>query len=147
MGSSFGRDIAFGAGALIYWFKEQDPSVGRSLKIYIMESTRQQKVARQIQKDISDIFVKEASGLLKGVMVTVTVVRVSPDLSFAKIYLSVFPFDKARQVMSTLEDNNWLVRKALGTRVKNQLKQVPELTFLLDDSLEYIDNIENLLKE
>jgi ribosome-binding factor A len=117
------------------------------LKIYIMESTRQQKVARQIQKDISDIFVKEASGLLKGVMVTVTVVRVSPDLSFAKIYLSVFPFDKARQVMSTLEDNNWLVRKALGTRVKNQLKQVPELTFLLDDSLEYIDNIENLLKE
>lgn len=85
--------------------------------------------------------------MLKGVMVTVTVVRVSPDLSFAKIYLSVFPFDKARQVMSTLEDNNWLVRKALGTRVKNQLKQVPELTFLLDDSLEYIDNIENLLKE
>lgn len=112
-----------------------------------MESTRQQKVARQIQKDISDIFVKEAAGLLKGTMVTVTVVRVSPDLSFAKIYLSVFPFDKAPQVMSALEDNNWLVRKALGTRVKNQLKQVPELAFVLDDSLEYIDNIENLLKE
>lgn len=110
------------------------------------ETTRQQKVARQIQKDISDIFTKEAAGLLSGAMLTVTTVRVSPDLSFAKVFLSVFPFDKAGQVMKTLDDNNWIVRKALGTRVKHQLKQVPELAFVLDDSLEYIDNIETLLK-
>ncbi len=111
------------------------------------ESTRQQKVARQIQKDISDILAKEAAGLLKGVLVTVTTVRVSPDLSFAKVYMSVFPFDKAPQAMKTLEENNWMVRKALGTRIRNQLRIVPELAFVLDDSLEYIDNIENLLKE
>lgn len=112
-----------------------------------METTRQQKVARQIQKDISDIFSKEAAGLLSGAMVTVTVVRVSPDLSFAKVYLSLFPFDKAGQLMAAIDNNNWMIRKALGTRVKNQLKLVPELAFVLDDSLEYIDNIDNLLKE
>lgn len=111
-----------------------------------METTRQQKVAKQIQKDISDIFIKEAAGLLPGVMTTVTMVRVSPDLGFAKVYLSVFPFDKHLQVLDALGKNNWMIRKALGTRVKNQLKQVPELAFLIDDSLEYIENIDNLLK-
>ncbi len=111
-----------------------------------METTRQQKVARQIQKDISDILIKEAAGIVQGAMVSVTTVRVSPDLSFAKIYLSVFPFEKSDAIMAALEQNNWLVRKALGTRIRNQLKQVPEITFRLDDSLEYIENIDNLLK-
>lgn len=111
-----------------------------------METTRQLKVARQIQKDISEILTKEAAGLLPGIMASVTVVRVSPDLSFAKVYLSIFPFDKSRQAMEALEDNSWMIRKALGTRVRNQLKQVPELAFMLDDSLEYIENIDNLLK-
>lgn len=111
-----------------------------------METTRQQKVAKQIQKDISDIFTKEAAGLIAGAMVTVTVVRVSPDLSFAKIFLSVFPFERSGEVMKKLGDNNWMIRKALGTRVRNQLKQVPEIAFQIDDSLEYIENIDNLLK-
>lgn len=111
-----------------------------------METTRQQKVAKQIQKDISDILIKEAAGLVNGAMITVTVVRVSPDLSFAKIFLSVFPFEKSQQILDTLSKNNWLIRKALGTRVKHQLKQVPELAFHIDDSLEYIENIDNLLK-
>ena len=111
-----------------------------------MESTRQQKVARQIQKDISDIFTKEAAAFLKGSMVTVTVVRISPDLSVAKVFLSIFPFANSARVMDALEQNNWLVRKALGSRVKHQLKQVPELAFNLDDSLEYIENIDSLLK-
>lgn len=111
-----------------------------------MESLRQQKVASQIKKDVSDIFTKEASGVLGGAMVTVTVVRVSPDLGYAKIYLSVFPFEKSEQVLASVEDNAWMVRKALATRVRNQLRIVPELSFFLDDSLEYIENIENLLR-
>jgi ribosome-binding factor A len=110
------------------------------------ETTRQLKVARQIQKDISDIFIKEVAGLLQGVMASVTVVRVSPDLSFVKIYLSIFPFERSRQVMDVLEKNNWMIRKALGTRIKHQLKLVPEIAFMLDDSLEYIENIEGILK-
>lgn len=111
-----------------------------------METTRQQKVAKQIQKDISDIFIKEAAPLLRGVMVSVTMVRMSPDLGFAKIYLSIFPFEKNKEVMEILSGNNWLVRKALGTRIKDQLRQLPEIAFYLDDSLEYIENIDNLLK-
>lgn len=111
------------------------------------ETTRQQKLSRQIQKDISDIFIREAAGLLRGSMVSVTTVRISPDLSYAKIYLSIFPFARHAEVMKTLESNNWMIRKALGTRLRNQVKSIPELSFFLDDSLEYIDNIDTILRE
>lgn len=110
------------------------------------ESTRQQKVGRQIQKDISEIFTKECADLVQGSMVTVTIVRMSPDLGYAKVYLSVFPFDRSAVVMNSVTENEWRIRKALGARIRNQLRVVPELTFFLDDSLEYIENIENLLK-
>ena len=111
-----------------------------------MESTRQSKVAKQIQKDISDIFTKEAADLVRGVMVTVTSVRMSPDLGYAKIYLSIFPFERNAEIMNGINVGEWRIRKALGTRIRNQLKSVPELSFFLDDSLEYIENIDNLLK-
>ena len=110
-------------------------------------STRQQKIARQIQRDMADIFLKEAAAFLQGVMVTVTAVRVSPDFSYAKISVSVFPFDRSTAVMATLEKQNWLLRRSLGQRIHNQLKTVPEIQFFLDDSLEYIDNIDHLLKQ
>ena len=111
-----------------------------------METMRQQKVARQIQKDLSDIFLKEGREAIIGTMVSVTAVRVSPDLSFARIYISVFPFDKSQTVIESLERNGWLIHKSLGSRIKNQLKQVPEILFTIDDSFEYIENIDNLLK-
>ncbi|MCC8088938.1 MAG: 30S ribosome-binding factor RbfA [Rikenellaceae bacterium] len=110
-----------------------------------METTRQQKVARQIQKDISDIFTKEASSFIAGSMVSVTKVRVSPDLSSAKIYLSVFPFDKSERVLENVKANSAVIRKALGSRVKLQFRIVPELMFYIDDSLEYISHIDELL--
>ena len=112
-----------------------------------MENTRQQKVAKQIQKDIADIFQKEAAHLVRGLLVTVTTVRVSPDLAYAKIYFSIFPFERNAEVMEALEKNNWFLRRELGKRIRNQLKVVPELQFFLDDSLEYIENIDSLLKE
>ena len=102
-------------------------------------SMRQQKIARQIQRDMADIFSKEAASFLQGAMVTVTAVRVSPDFGYAKIYVSVFPFDRSTAVMAALDKQNW--------RVHNQLKTVPEIQFFLDDSLEYIDNIDQLLRE
>ena len=111
-----------------------------------MESTRQSKVAKQIQKDISDIFSKEGADLVKGAMVTVTAVRMSPDLGYAKIYLSIFPFEKSKAIMDAATQQEWRIRKALGSRIRNQLRIVPELTFFLDDSLEYIENIDNLLR-
>ena len=112
-----------------------------------MESTRQAKLARQIQKDVAEILLKEGASLVRGVMASVTTVRVSPDLNYAKIYFSIFPFDKSAEVMRTLEENNWMIRRALGQRIRNQVKSVPELQFFLDDSLEYIANIDTLLKE
>lgn len=111
-----------------------------------IESTRQQKIGRQIQRDISEILTKEAAAVQCGAMVSVTRVRMSPDFELAKIYLSIFPFDKHEAVMEALRENNWLVRKALGVRVRNQLRHVPELAFYVDDSLEYIDAIDKLLK-
>ena len=108
-------------------------------------STRQQKIARQIQKDMADIFARELAGNLRGVMTTVTTVRVSPDFGYAKIYVSVFPFGEAQRVMQTLDEESWMVRRSLGQRIRHQLKVVPEVQFFLDDSLEYIENIERAM--
>ena len=111
------------------------------------QTTRQQKIARQIQRDIAEILQKECRGLGSGAMITVTTVRVSPDFAYAKVYFSIFPFERNAAVMEVLEKNNWFIRRELGRRIRNQLKVVPELQFFLDDSLEYIENIDSLLKE
>ena len=118
----------------------------RIVKQRTMETTRQQKIAKQIQKDVAEIFQKEGASLVRGLLVTVTGVRVSPDFGYAKIYVSVFPFDRSAELMKTLEHQNWFVRRALGQRLRNQLKNVPEIQFFLDDSLEYIEHIEQALK-
>lgn len=112
-----------------------------------IQTTRQQKISRQIQRDIAEILQRDGAPIVKGSMVTVTTVRVSPDLGYAKIYFSIFPFSKSEEVMKSLEENNWFLRRELGKRIRNQLKVVPELQFFLDDSLEYIENIDSLLKE
>lgn len=111
-----------------------------------MENTRQQKIAKQIQKDIADIFQKETRDIFRGELVTVTAVRVSPDFNYAKIYVSIFPFNKGAETMNILEKNNWLIRRELGRRIKNQLKTVPEIQFFIDDSLEYIEHIEQAIQ-
>lgn len=111
-----------------------------------METTRQQKIAKQIQRDMAEIFRKEAAEIVRGILVTVTAVRVSPDFSYAKIYVSVFPFEKNAAVMTALEENNWFLRRALGQRIRNQLKVVPEIQFFLDDSLEYIEQIDRAIR-
>jgi ribosome-binding factor A len=111
-----------------------------------METQRQQKVAKQIQKDLGEILSRELAGLAKGAMVTVTEVKMSLDLEYARVWVSVFPFERHKEVMASLEANKWLIRKTLGARTRNQLRVVPELTMVLDDSFEYIEKIDNLLK-
>lgn len=111
-----------------------------------MENTRQQKIAKQIQRDMAEIFQKEGADVVRGTMVTVTEVRMSPDLGYAKVYLSVFPFEKSAAIMEAVEAQNWFLRRELGRRIRNQLKSVPELQFFLDDSLEYIEHIDKALK-
>ena len=84
---------------------------------------------------------------IRGSLVTVTTVRVSPDLAYAKIYVSIFPFDRSEALLEAIKERGWQIRKLLGARIRNQLKIVPELEFFVDDSLEYIDNIDNLLSK
>lgn len=111
------------------------------------ESTRQLKVAREIQKDLAEIIRGRGMASYEGAMVTVSGVRVSPDLSVAKVYVSIFPSEKAEKVMSLLNDNVRMYRGELGSMVAKQLRIVPELVFYLDSSLDYVEHIEELLKK
>lgn len=112
-----------------------------------MENTRQQKIASQIRRDIAEIFRRDLSDALRGTLVTVTTVRMSPDLAYAKVYVSIFPYERAQAVLETIESHNRAIRGALGNRMRNQVKSIPELQFFIDDSLEYIENIDSLLKK
>ncbi len=109
-------------------------------------TTRQQKIARQLQRDLAEILQRDCAELFRGLLLTVTAVRVSPDFGYAKIYVSVFPFDRNEEVLEKLTTHNWAIRKSLGSRIKNQLKVVPEIDFFLDDSLEYIESIDRAIK-
>jgi ribosome-binding factor A len=115
--------------------------------IIIMESTRQKKVARLVQKELGNYFQRGSSSFSQGRIITVTVVRISPDLSLAKVYLSIFPSDNAGEVLQTILDNRKIIRHELGKKVRHQLRTVPELAFFVDDTLDYVDNIEELLKK
>jgi len=109
-----------------------------------METTRQAKIARLIQKELSEIFRGETAKL-RGVIVSVSTVRVSPDLSTAKAYLSVFPSDKAADMLKSINDSAQTIRYELAQKVRYQLRKTPALTFFLDDSLDYLEHIDNLL--
>lgn len=111
-----------------------------------MFSIKQNKVARLIQKELGDIFLKEDVGLPVEVMVTITVVRVTADLGIARVYLSIFPSKGNTELINFLNLNKKHIRFLLGNRIRNQMKEIPDLDFFVDDSLDYIDHIEELLK-
>ncbi len=111
-----------------------------------MESNRQQKINRLILKELSEIFLLETKKM-PGVLISVTQVRITPDLGVAHAHLSFFPSEKANELLENINDNVKRIRFALGKRVGQQLRAVPNLVFYLDDSLDYLDNIDNLLKK
>ncbi|MFG6397672.1 MAG: 30S ribosome-binding factor RbfA [Muribaculaceae bacterium] len=111
-----------------------------------MESTRQAKIARLIQKELSEILRLETAKT-HGILVSVSSVKVSPDLSIARAYLSIFPSAKGQEILDNINRNARTIRYELAQRVRFQLRKTPELTFHLDDSLDYIENIDNLLKQ
>ena len=112
-----------------------------------MESTRQKKVSRQLQKDLSEIFQLEGRTLFGTSFVSVTVVRVSTDLSVARAYLSIFGEGNKDELLVEINQMSYVIRKKLAARVRNQMRKVPELKFFLDDSVDYAQNIESLLKD
>ena len=109
-----------------------------------METTRQAKIARLLQKELSEIF-RQQTAKTHGTLVSVSVVRVSPDLSVAKAYLSIFPSEKAEEMLRNVTESAKTIRYELAQKVRFQLRKTPELQFYLDDSLDYIDNIDTLL--
>ena len=111
-----------------------------------MEGTRLQKIERLLQKELGDIFQKQTQAM-HGVLVSVSVVRVSPDLSVARAYLSIFPSAKGEELLEAIRSNTKAIRYDLGQRVRLQLRKIPELSFFIDDSLDYIEHIDSLLKK
>lgn len=109
-----------------------------------MQETRQNRIARLLQKELAQIFQKQTRQT-HGVLVSVTNVRISPDLSVCTAYLSIFPSEKAQEILTNIKANEKSIRYELGTRVRNQLRIIPELRFFLDDSLDYIEHIDELL--
>ena len=111
-----------------------------------MQETRQNKIARLLQKELSVIF-QEQTRSLHGVMVSVTRVKISPDLSICTAYLSIFPSENGEELIQNITKNEKQIRYELGTRVRYQLRIIPELRFFIDDSLDYIKRIDELLKK
>lgn len=111
-----------------------------------MESTRQAKISRLLQKELSELF-RQQTAKTHGTLVSVSVVRVSPDLSVARAYLSIFPSDKAETVLQSINASAKTIRYELAQKLRNDLRKMPEFSFFIDDSLDYIENIDNLLKQ
>ena len=112
-----------------------------------IESTRQLKVGKEIQKVMAEVIRSKGMAAFGGALVSVSGVKVSPDLSVAKIYVSIFPSDKSEPVMTSLQENNKALRGELGSKMGKQLRIVPEMNFYLDSSLDYVEHIEQLLKK
>ncbi|HIX45216.1 MAG TPA: 30S ribosome-binding factor RbfA [Candidatus Barnesiella excrementipullorum] len=111
-----------------------------------METTRQNKISRLLQKELSEIFLAQTRKT-HGTIVSVSIVRISPDLSIAKVYLSVFPSEKAQATIESVNASAREIRYELAQKVRFQLRKIPELRFYLDDSLDYIEKIDNLLHQ
>ena len=111
------------------------------------ETQRQKKIAGVIQKDMADVLQRAATdGGLKGLLISVSKVSVTTDLSIAKIDLSIFPEDRGKEMLEGIQSNQSLIRHELAQRTRNQLRRMPQLLFYIDDSLAYIDGIEKSLK-
>lgn len=110
------------------------------------ETNRQRKIAGLLQKDLVDVLQRAAQNGMKGIIISVSKVYVTSDLGVAKVYLSVFPSDKRKEIIEGVTSNTPLIRHELAKRTRNQLRRMPELMFFGDDSLDYIENIDKSLK-
>ena len=109
-----------------------------------MQETRQNRIARMLQKELAEIF-QSQTRMMRGVMVSVTRTKISPDLSICTAYLSIFPSEKAEELLANIQRNEKSVRYELGRRIRNQVRIIPELRFFINDSLDYLERIDSLL--
>lgn len=111
-----------------------------------METNRQKKIAGVLQKDLAEVLQHAAQDGMKGVIISVTKVNVTTDLSQAKVFLSVFPQLKREIILKGVQENAATIRYELAKRTRDQLRRMPELSFYIDDSLDYIESIDNALR-
>lgn len=113
----------------------------------MLEGKRQKQVAAVIEKELNEIFQKLGLNMLNGGMVSIASVKITPDLYEARVYLSFFKVTDQKASLKSIEDRAWEIKKELTSRVRNQLRSMPVLHFYIDDTLEYVDKMENLFKE
>lgn len=112
-----------------------------------MSTIRQEKINNLLKRELATIFQRESRNLFEGRFITVTQVRISSDLGVAKVYLSFMATKDSAADLRMVESQNWKVRKLLGEKVGKQLRRVPELQFFIDDTLDYLDEIDKILKK
>ncbi|KAB2807040.1 30S ribosome-binding factor RbfA [Phaeocystidibacter luteus] len=111
-----------------------------------MESTRQKKIARLLERDFGEIFQQLGKNHFPGALLSVTKVRVTPDLGIARVYISMFPVNDKETMIDWVRDNSASIRNDLAQRARHQLRIIPELEFYIDDTLDYQENIDKLLR-
>ena len=111
-----------------------------------MASVRLEKVAALVKRELATVFQQNMNTMFGGMMITVTNVRMSPDMGIAKVYLSFFPVEKKDAGLKLVDEKNLHLRKILGERIGKQIRRIPELSFFIDDSLDYYNEIDRLLK-
>ena len=113
----------------------------------MQESKRQKQIGQLVQKELSDIFQRMGYNITEGGMISISAVRITPDLLEARVYLSMFQIKDTAAMLNQIKDRNWEIRKELGLRVGKQLRRVPELSYFLDDTLDYVFRMEELFKK
>ncbi|MEO6813575.1 MAG: 30S ribosome-binding factor RbfA [Ginsengibacter sp.] len=113
----------------------------------MIEGKRQKQVAIEISKELNDIFLKMGLNMVDGGMVSISLVKITPDLFEARVYLSFFQVKDAEAVLEKFKDRNSEIRGELGRRMRHQLRSIPQLTFYMDDTLDYVFKIEKLLDD
>ena len=113
----------------------------------MLEGKRQKQVAAVLEKDLNEIFQRKGLTMIDGGMVSIAAVKITPDLFDARIYLSFFQVKDTVGTLNKIQEQAWEIKKELTTRVRHQLRSMPQLTFYIDDTLEYVDKMEVLFKE
>ena len=113
----------------------------------MIEGKRQKQVAAVLEKELNEIFQRLGLTMLQGGMVSIAGVKITPDLFDARIYLSFFKVSDPIATLKTIQDRSWEIKKELTTRVRHQLRSLPQLNFYIDDTLDYVDKIDKLFKD
>lgn len=113
----------------------------------MIEGKRQKQVAAVLEKELNDIFQKLGLTMMDGGMISISHVKITPDLFDARIYLSFFKVNDATITLKKIQERSWEIKKELTARVRHQLRSMPQLNYYIDDTLEYVDKMEQLFKE